>query len=161
MALPRKRRRWLRGTSPAHGISVDEGTTTPVVLHFDVDALGDITFDTGNVEVSLDVDADVSVEVGELDESGAFVFNDAQFLDPSAAYASALAVDLNVAYDQRLDIQSTSDWEFVSSIGVCKSGELLGATSSSGGAVGTGSHSSWEPERRPRRSASTTTARRT
>jgi hypothetical protein len=117
------------------GFSIAEGATTPVVLHFDVEALGDVTFDTGNLEVSLDVDTDVGAEAGELDESGTFTFTDSQFADPSAEYASALSVDLGVEYAQSLNIDATSDWAFISSSTICKSGDLLAATSSSDGGL--------------------------
>ncbi len=123
-------------TDPAPlAFSIAEGATTPVVLHFDVEALGDVTFDTGNLEVSLDVDTDVGAEATELDESGRFTFTDSQFADPTADYALKLALDLDVDYPHRLEIDATSDWEFISSSTLCKSGELVAATTSFDGAL--------------------------
>lgn len=108
--------------------TIEEGATTPLVLHFGVETLGDITFDTGSLGLTFDVIAEEAEGATELDESGTFTFTDSSFQDPSADYASALGVQLGIPYAQRLDIQSQSDWKFVASYGICKEGTLQGTS---------------------------------
>jgi hypothetical protein len=112
-------------TDPAPLVfTIEDGATTPIVLHFGVETLGDVTFDTGNLGLTFDVIEEEAEEASQLDEGGTFTFTDSTFLDPSADYASALAVELGVPYAQRLDIQSQGDWRFVASYGICKEGSL-------------------------------------
>ncbi len=118
-------------------ISVDiiDDTTTPVVLHFHVEGLGDLVFDTGKLQVTLDViEEDVS-EAGMIKEEGPINLFGDYYADPMAAYATELHVDLNVDTWQALWMSATSDWAQLGVAAVCKNVSMaaLGYSSSAVG----------------------------
>jgi hypothetical protein len=97
-----------------------QDTTTPIVLHFHVEGLGDLTFDTGNLQVTFDVIQDITTQPDLFKESGDITFVQEEYADPGAQYATELDVDTSAPTAQSLWVQSESDWAQVGANSVCK-----------------------------------------
>lgn len=108
--------------------------TTALILHFTVQGLTDLTFDTGTLQVGADVVEEEVEQAGAADISGTTNFYQEEYADPAAAYAGALDVELGVDYSAELAFTATGDWTQYGSTAVCKPGtfDAVSASGSSG-----------------------------
>jgi hypothetical protein len=111
---------------------VDDQTTS-LVLHFTVTGLGDVTFDTGTLEVTAEVDNVDEAQAGAMEAVGFTNIYSETYADPTAAYASALDVETGVDYWTTLELQASGAWTQYASNVVCKEGSLI-----AGGSAGAG-----------------------
>lgn len=105
-------------------VDIVEGQTTPLALHFAVNDLTDVVFQTGTVQVIADVVEQETDQPADATVNGTINVNYLTYADASAAYASALAVDQGVDLGVSLGFQATSDWTQYGSTSVCQSGTL-------------------------------------
>jgi hypothetical protein len=111
-------------------VDIVEGQTTPLALHFAVNDLTDIVFQTGTLQVIADVVEQETDQPASATVNGTANFNYATYADASAAYASALAVDQGVDLGIALGFQATGDWTQYGSTTVCQPGTLSQASAS-------------------------------
>lgn len=111
--------------------NIVDQTTTPLVLHFKVQGLGDVTFQVGTLQLSFDVAKENSQQPTRADAQGSASFNYEQYADSSAAYATKLDIDQGVPYAYHLQLQGAGDWVNYAGGTVCKSG-TLGISDASG-----------------------------
>ncbi len=104
--------------------TITQDTTTPIVLHFNVKGLGDITFDVGRLQVTIDVIQETVEEAAQIRESGSVNFYAENYADPLSAYAAALDVDTGVDIGQALYFGASGDWVQSGSQWVCKTGYM-------------------------------------
>ena len=104
--------------------------TTPVVLHFHVEGLGDVTFANGTLELSVDVIKTQVTMPGSLFEVGTVNPDSVTFADPAADYAPELAATIGTDYQQALIFAPTAGWTPVGFGGVCMDATVSSAIGS-------------------------------
>ena len=114
--------------------TIAQGQTTPLALHFSVETLVDVVFDTGTLQVITDVVTVDTEQPGSARISGTTSLLEESYGDTTAPYATALDVDLGVDSAFAIGFQSTGDWQQLSSTMICQSGTISDA--SSPGSVG-------------------------
>jgi hypothetical protein len=112
-----------------------EGQTTPLALHFAVNDLTDVVFQTGTLQVIADVVEQETDQPANATVSGTTNIYYSTYADPMSAYASALAVDQGVDLGISLSFQATGDWTQYGSTSVCQPGTLSQASSSGSGGL--------------------------
>jgi len=119
-------------------VHIDAGVTTPVVLHFDVAGLGDITFVDGTLQVEIQVDdAAIDEQASQVQELGSVQVNGQYDLDPGAPYALELATVAGSWYYQGLTLQALGPWqEQGTSAYACMPVQVVGITTGGDDGVG-------------------------
>lgn len=107
-----------------------QGQTTPLALHFSVKGLTDVVFETGTLQVIADVVEEDTDVAASASFEGTTNFSFSTYLDSTAAYASALAVDHGVDYGLSLGFDASGGWAQSGSHSVCQPGTLTQASSS-------------------------------
>jgi len=100
--------------------NIVDGAVTSVELHFVVQGLADVTFATGDVEISMEVVHEEVSSSGLFTESGTVTLNTDFYQDPFAQYATELGGVVGNNYDQALWLASAGEWSQLTSAGVCK-----------------------------------------
>jgi hypothetical protein len=98
--------------------------TTPLVLHFKVEGLGDVTFQVGTLQLSFDVTKESAQQPTRADAQGSASFFMEEDADPTAAYATSLHIDQGVPYAYHLQLQGGGDWVNYAGGTACKYGTL-------------------------------------
>jgi hypothetical protein len=109
-------------------VDIVEGQTTPLALHFAVNDLTDVVFQTGTLQVIADVVEQETDQPANATVNGTTNVYYATNADASAAYAAALAVDQGVDLGISLGFQATGDWTQYGSTTVCQAGTLSQAS---------------------------------
>jgi hypothetical protein len=112
--------------------SILENQTTPVVLHFRVTGLGDITFAVGNLAVTVEVENATTTNATRAREDGTFTVNSQTFADPAAPYAAPLTVDPAVTHFQGIGVNATGPWEHRFGTMVCRPVSVAAISNSTG-----------------------------
>lgn len=115
--------------------TIVDGQTTPIALHFTVKGLGDVSFETGTLAVTADVQKENSATFASAAFTGVTNLYYSRDTDATAQYATSLHLDQGVDYPLTLSYTSTSPWAQANTTQVCQSGTLSVASSSGSAAL--------------------------
>jgi hypothetical protein len=110
-------------------LEIVKGQTTPLALHFSVDSLVDLVFDTGTLQIITDVVEQEAEQPVTAQLSGSTNLNYEAYGDDTAAYAAALDVDQGIDLGLSMSFHATGDWQQFGSYSVCQAGTLVNASS--------------------------------
>ncbi len=105
-------------------VQILDGQTTFVVLHLQVQGLGDVTFQLGSVAVTAEVVREDVPQFQSAREAGSIQFQEELYADPSAPYAAALDVDTvledpGASYSHGLVVHATGGWYQLFAFYIC------------------------------------------
>jgi hypothetical protein len=109
---------WL--DPPDATFDVVENQTIPVVLHFRVTGIGDITFAMGSVAVTLDVEQTTTTNVSKAREGGNITVTSERFADPAASYVAPLTMTTGTSHPQAVTVSLSGSWENRLGLSVCR-----------------------------------------
>jgi hypothetical protein len=111
-------------------LTVVKGQTTPLALHFSVDSLVDLVFDTGTLNVIADVVEEDAEQPQSATVSGTTNIDYEVYGDSTATYATALDVDSGVDLAFAMGFHANGAWQQYGSSSVCQPGTLVSGSSS-------------------------------
>jgi hypothetical protein len=108
-------------TDPTHPIAftIVDGQITSVVLHFKVKGLGDITFATGQLQVTAEVTKETVSQATRLEQSASMTVSSVTYADPNAAYVTPLDLPVGSAHAQGVTLTTTGAWSLEQGDAVC------------------------------------------
>jgi hypothetical protein len=111
--------------------NIVKGQTTPLAMHFSVDTLVDLVFDTGTLQVIADVVEQDTEQPATARVSGSTNLWYEVYGDDTAAYATALDVDQGVELALSIGFHATGPWQQFGSYSVCQPGTVTDASGGS------------------------------